>query len=281
MDTPVAYLKELTESQFNRFRGVVYQESGIKLSESKRALMQARLMKRMRELRISGYEDYYNFLVDNYQEEVVNLINCITTNKTDYFREPKHFQFLTEVVLPEFDRMKKKDIRIWSAGCSTGEEPYSIAITLMEYFRGRAMPEVRILATDIDTQVLAKGSAGVYKAEILEAVDADLARKYFLRGRGEYEGSFMVKDSLKKLVYFRRLNLLNESYPMSRKFDVIFCRNVIIYFDRESQKRLFERFYRYLDGDGYLFVGHSETLTGVTDKFYFVKNTIYRKVIQE
>jgi chemotaxis protein methyltransferase CheR len=281
LEISTTYLKELTESQFNRFRGVVYQESGIKLSESKRALMQARLMKRMRELRLSGYEDYYDFLVENYQEEVVNLINCITTNKTDYFREPKHFQFLTEVVLPEFDRMKKKSLRIWSAGCSTGEEPYSIAITLMEYFKGRTLPEVRILATDIDTQVLAKGSAGVYKAEILEAVDADLAKKYFLRGRGENEGSFMVKDSLKKLVYFRRLNLLNESYPMSRKFDIIFCRNVIIYFDRESQRRLFDRFYRYLDGDGYLFVGHSETLTGVTDKFYFVKNTIYRKVIQE
>ncbi len=277
----MANLAELTDHQFKLFKEVVYQESGIKLSETKKALMQARLMKRMRELRLSGYEEYYDFLVDNYANEVINLINCITTNKTDFFREPKHFDFLREVVLPEFDKLGKKHLRVWSAGCSTGEEPYTIAITLLEYYKGRAMPEIKILATDIDTQVLAKGKEGTYKAEILEAVDAELAKKYFLRGRGDHEGRFKVKDSLKKMIYFRRLNLLNERFPMNRLFDIIFCRNVIIYFDKESQKRLFERFYEYLDNDGYLFVGHSETLTGVTDKFYFMKNTIYRKVVQE
>lgn len=270
---------ELGNKEFNHFKEIIYKESGINLSDAKKALVQSRLMKRIRELRLASYREYYDFLIENYSSEVINLINCITTNKTDFFREPRHFDFLRETVLPAYVESGKKTVRVWSAGCSTGEEPYSIAITISDFYKGKRFPDVKILATDIDTKVLDHGKNGIYKAEILNDIDLEQAKKYFLKGRGENEGTFKVKEFVKKIVYFRRLNLLDNNFPMKQKFDIIFCRNVIIYFDKNTQKRLFNHFYDYLNDDGYLFVGHSETLTGTTDKFYFIKNTIYRKVV--
>lgn len=273
-------LTELDDTSFKRFRDIIYEESGIKLNESKRALMQSRLMKRLRELGMDGYRDYYGYLMDNYRDEIVNLINAITTNKTDFFRESKHFDYMTGELLPEFVKSGKNELKIWSAGCSTGEEPYSIAITAHRFFENRKAPEIRILATDIDTQVLNRGRAGIYKAEdIFEVVDIPTAKRYFQKGTDENEGFLRVKEFIRRMVFFRRLNLLDASFPMKGKFDIIFCRNVIIYFDRESQKRLFANFHRHLADDGYLFVGHSETLTGITDRFIFIRNTIYKKVL--
>ena len=269
--------KELSEKLFTDFRRIIYQESGINCTDIKKALMQARLMKRIRELKLGEYEDYYDYLLENYDTEKVNLINCITTNKTDFFREPAHFGYLAETIIPAYANSKKKTIRIWSAGCSTGEEPYSIAITVLEACRRGYSPDIKILATDIDTVVLNKAEQGVFKGEVVDDIDMETLKKYFYRGRGENEGLFKIKEPVRKIVYFRRLNLLGQSFPMKGKFDIIFCRNVIIYFDKESQKRLFENFYRYLDDDGFLFVGHSETLTGITDKFTFLRNTIYKK----
>lgn len=273
-------LTELDDTSFKRFRDIIYEESGIKLNESKRALMQSRLMKRLRELGMDGYRDYYDYLMDNYRDEIVNLINAITTNKTDFFRESKHFDYMTGELLPEFVKSGKNELKIWSAGCSTGEEPYSIAITAHRFFENRKAPEIRILATDIDTQVLNRGRAGIYKADdIFEVVDIPTAKRYFQKGTAENEGFLRVKEFIRRMVFFRRLNLLDASFPMKGKFDIIFCRNVIIYFDRESQKRLFANFHRHLADDGYLFVGHSETLTGITDRFVFIRNTIYKKVL--
>ena len=255
------------------FREVIYRECGIKLTEMKKALMQARLMKRLRELNMKDYSEYRDYVIENYSSEIVNLINCITTNKTDFFRESNHFDFMHNVVLPEFEKLGKKSLRIWSAGCSTGEEPYTNAITLFEYFRDRRMPDIKILATDIDTQVIEKGRNGVYKADIIDVIEPEIAKRYFLKGKGDNEGFFRIKEFVRDIVYFRRLNLLDETFPMKRMFDIILCRNVIIYFDRESQKKLFANFYRHLHDDGYL-CHYSETLTGITDKFNFVKNTI-------
>ena len=175
--------------------------------------------------------------------------------------------------------VKDRDLRIWSAGCSTGEEPYSIAITMLEHFPGAMSADVKILATDIDTSVLEKGRNGIYTADAILDVPEELIKKYFFRGKGANEGFFKAKDTLKKMVYFRRLNLLDEIYPMKGKFDLIFCRNVIIYFDRETQQRLFGKFHAFLDDEGHLFVGHSETLTGLSTKFSLVSNSIYKKVV--
>ena len=162
---------EFGDDEFQLFREVIFKESGINLTDMKKALVQARLMKRLRALNINNYGEYYAFLNKNYDEEVINLINCITTNKTDFFREPKHFEFLRNVVLPDLEKAGKKRIRIWSAGCSTGEEPYSIAMTVFDYYYPKPMPDVKILATDIDTDVLKKGMIGIYRVELTEGVD--------------------------------------------------------------------------------------------------------------
>lgn len=272
-------IRALKDDEFNLIKDIIYKESGIHLSDMKRALVQSRVMKRLRELRIPNYEEYCSYLTGNYDVEIVNLINCITTNKTDFFREPRHFDFMREIALPEFERAGRKRIRIWSAGCSTGAEPYTIAITVAEYFQDRKMPDVRILATDIDTQVLRKAEAGIYGAGELANIDIDILKKYFKRGRGENAGLFKVKDAVRGMTTFGRLNLLDEAYPMKGSFDMIFCRNVIIYFDTASRKKLFDKFSGFLNDDGYLVMGHSETLTGLTSRFGFIGNTIYRKVV--
>ncbi len=268
----------LGDEEFEYFRNIVYRESGIRLTELKKALVQARLTKRIRQLKMSGFEEYCDYVKKNYHDELENLINCITTNKTDFFRENRHFEFMKEHLIPLWIEHKKRRIRIWSAGCSTGEEPYSIAIIMREHYPNIDAADVKILATDIDTDVLSKAQRGIYPAEAVADVPVLLAKKYFLKGSGENAGFFKIKDSLKKMVYFRKLNLLNETYPIKGKFELIFCRNVIIYFDKETQRSLFDTMYEYLADEGLLFVGHSETLTGLTNRFAPVSNSIYRKV---
>ncbi|MCX7679724.1 MAG: protein-glutamate O-methyltransferase CheR [Spirochaetes bacterium] len=269
----------LGDTEFEYFRNIVYRESGIRLTELKKALVQARLTKRLRQLKINSFTEYCDYVKHNYYNEIENLINCITTNKTDFFREARHFEFIKQYLIPQWCEKKKRRIRIWSAGCSTGEEPYSIAIILREHFQPIDVSDVKILATDIDTEVIEKGKRGIYSADAVADVPRELATKYFLKGKGTNEGLFKIKDIVKNMVYFRKLNLLDEKYPMKGKFDLIFCRNVIIYFDRETQRMVFDKFYEYIENDGFLFVGHSETLTGLTSKFALVTNSIYRKVV--
>ncbi|MBN1531983.1 MAG: protein-glutamate O-methyltransferase CheR [Spirochaetes bacterium] len=268
---------ELSDADFDHFKAIIERESGIRFHSSKKILVEARLLRRMRELKIRAYPAYLKYLRDNYKDEIVNLINCVTTNKTEFFRESFHFQVLRDTVLPEFERRKKRRLRIWSAGCSTGEEPYTIAITLLEYYGDRCPGDTRILATDIDTSVLSCACEGIYSAQSVKCIEEPLLRRYFLRGRGPDEGRVKVKDSLKKMIRFRRLNLLSDSFPMSGPFDIIFCRNVVIYFDRESQVKLFTRFHHYLDNEGYLFMGHSEALTYMSDLFSLWGRSVYRK----
>jgi chemotaxis protein methyltransferase CheR len=275
----IAGIRGLQDEEFNLIKDIVHKESGIRLTELKKSLVQSRLMKRLRELQLRNYHDYCRFLTNNYDNEIINLINCITTNKTDFFRESKHFDFMKGVVLPEFEHSGRKRLRIWSAGCSTGAEPYSIAMTVLDYYMRKSMPDIKILATDIDTQVLMKGEEGVYGVSEIAGVDVDVLKRYFMRGSGAHNGSFKIKDFVKKIVYFGRLNLLEDTYPMKGRFNIIFCRNVIIYFDAESRERLFEKFHTHLHDDGYLILGHSETLAGLTNRFRFIGNTVYRKVL--
>lgn len=272
---------EFDDDVFIKFKELIYQEAGIKLTDLKKALIQARLSKRLRLLGLSSYRDYYQYLIDNYNDEKIEFINAITTNKTEFFREFKHFEYMRDYCLPDFQERGRKTIKIWSAGCSTGEEAYSIAITVREFFGFAKTPEIKILATDIDTNVLEKAYSGLYSLEQVKDIDVSVLKKYFMRGTGVNEGLFKVKDEIRKMVTIRRLNLLDGSYPMKGKMDIIFCRNVIIYFDRPTQKVLFERFSRYLDDDGYLFIGHSENLTSITNRFTLLGHTIYRKSIMQ
>ncbi|HNX25006.1 MAG TPA: protein-glutamate O-methyltransferase [Spirochaetota bacterium] len=269
----------LSDKDFHKLRDIIYDEAGIKLGDVKKILMQSRLIKRLRDLRLDNFTEYYEYLIQNYEKEKINFINSITTNKTDFFRENDHFEFMKSKILPDFEKKKENELRIWSAGCSTGEEPYTIAITLFEYFNGKVPPEFLILATDIDTQVLEKAQEGNYSADHLADVEPKYLKNYFFDNSSEKGNFYKVKDQLKQVVYFRRLNLLQDDYPMKKKFDIIFCRNVIIYFDRETQKKLFENYHRYLKDDGYLLIGHSENITSITDKFSLTGRTIYKKVV--
>jgi len=266
----------ITTEEFERFRGIIYDESGISLSDQKRTLLASRLTKRLRELGLETFSDYYEKVTgDPTREEFTRMLDLISTNKTDFFREPKHFDFLRDHILPGLAQEKR--IRIWSSACSTGEEPYTIAMTLFEGVENPQQWAFKILASDLSTRVLAKAAAGVYDEERFRDVPPDVLRRHFLRGRGDSAGSFKVKPHLASLVQFRRINLMDDTFPIKTPLDLIFCRNVMIYFDRPTQQTLVNKFYRYLKPGGYLFIGHSESLQWVEHPFKTVAPTIYRK----
>ena len=253
------------------------------MTSHKRALVTSRLSKRLRALKMNSFREYIDFVKNAKDEELTNFVNAVTTNKTDFFRENKHFEYMKSTFLPEWEKNfkagKVKNLRIWSAACSTGEEPYTIQMTLHEYFGANYDKyDIKVLASDIDTNVLAHGRAGIYKEESVEPIQENILRKYFLKGTGDKEGLYKVKDILKKNLFFRQLNFKDEDFDIHTQFDLIFCRNVIIYFDKEFQKELFNKFHRYLKDDSLVFIGHSETLFGVSDKFKYVASNIYKKI---
>ncbi len=269
---------EIDKREFEAFRELIYKESGIKLSDHKKALVQSRIARRCRILHIDTFPDYYNYLVDHYEQEKIEFINAITTNKTDFFRENQHFDFMRDVVLPDFEKSGRRKLRIWSAGCSTGEEPYTIALTVHEYFKNKKKPDIKILATDIDTRVIDTARKGIYDFERIREIDLSLLKEYFFMGKGENAGLFRIKDILKNYISYRRLNLMDASYPMKGHFDIVFCRNVIIYFEKEDQAKLFQKIHRYMLPGTYLFIGHSENISTFATGFKLVGNTIYQRV---
>lgn len=277
----------LSDDVFELFRNLIYKTSGIKIGLQKKNLLLSRLTKRLKALNVSDFYDYYRLIrYDN--DELINMLNCITTNTTCFFREGYHFEYLRRNVFPELiDR--DEVIKIWSAGCSTGEEPYSIAITLCEAMedinksRGLGTArgfDIKILATDISTMALRRAETGIYEYEQISDLDPLLIKRYFLKGKGENLGMVMVRDRLRNMIRFRRLNLKDQVYPFKGQFHVIFCRNVMIYFDEVMKRHVLSMFYRYLHSEGYLFLGHAETLLE-KDEFRPVYITVYRKVAHE
>ena len=277
----------LTDPEFTRFRDLIYKTTGIALSDAKRQMVQSRLQKRLRFHQLAGFRDYYALLTGPSRDsaEITAFINCITTNKTDFFREPHHFDFITERVLPEIAARAGRGtprLRVWHAGCSTGEEPYTLALTLAEALEGRSGGETRWdiqqLASDIDTDVLAHAERGVYAAERVAPVPPPLLHRHFLRECGAAGALYQVKPALRAPLTFRQINLLGDwPLPPGTRFDIIFCRNVVIYFDKPTQSRLFARFEAHLSPGGYLMLGHSESLHGTTGRFESLGHTIYRK----
>ncbi len=266
----------INETEFRLFRELVYRETGINLVDGKKLLLVTRLSKRLKQLRLQSFLEYYEYLkgAGAANREMTNLINLVTTNKTDFFREKHHFDFLSTSILPELKAAGQRNIRIWSAGCSTGEEPYSIAITVKEFFEREIGFDIKILATDLDTNVLAKAEAGVYDEDRLLPVPEPLRRKYsqMLPDR-RYE----MKKNLKNLITFRQLNLMQPKLPFKYGFDVVFCRNVIIYFTKPDRQRLLTKIHGVIRENGYLILGHSESLIADTLGFQSLANTIYRK----
>jgi chemotaxis protein methyltransferase CheR len=267
-------LPALTDAEFERFRLLILGAAGIHLRENKRRLLMARLGPRLQQLGLESFSAYYDYQAGEASgRELTVLINRITTNKTSFFREPHHFEFLARHVVP---RAREHRLRIWSAACSSGEEPYSIAITLREATGGLAGWDVRILASDIDTEMLARAEAGIYSLESLEGIPGHRLRAHFLRGYGGYEGMAQVRPELRRLLNFRRINLIEPAWPVEERFDVVFCRNAIIYFDRPTQERIVERLAARLHPGGHFFSGHSETLFWARDLLAPVQPTIYR-----
>jgi chemotaxis protein methyltransferase CheR len=273
MDPRLTSVK-LEKSQFERISQLVYQLTGINLHPGKQELVKARLTKRLRALGLKSFEAYMEYLQrDNTEEELVAMIEAMTTNKTSFFRELQHFNYLCRQIVPG---LKNRKIRIWSAGCSSGEEPYSIAILLHEAIQEFAQWDISILATDLSSHMVAHARKGIYDINHLQDVSPLLISKYFTCVEINPVRRYQVIEPLRSHVHFARLNLKGE-WPMSGYFDVIFCRNVMIYFDKPAQEQLVNRFWKLLKPGGHLFVGHSESLVGLPHKLRYVQPAIYVK----
>lgn len=267
----------LSDRNFNYIRDLVGERTGIVLSDLKRDMTYGRLVRRLRELRLSSFDEYCELLKSGDEDELINLTNAITTNLTSFFREPHHFEFLGKELLPKLLATKtNRRIRIWSAGCSSGEEPYTIAMTVLESVPQIRNWDIRILATDLDYNMVNRAAAGIYTEERVNGIDARRQKRWFRRGRGENAGMVRVSPELQSLITFKQLNLLHE-WPMKGPFDIIFCRNVVIYFNKDTQRELFSRYADIMTPDGHLFIGHSESLYKVSDRFELLGRTIYRR----
>ena len=276
--SPMQHSFEYSDADFHRLQKLVSDHTGISLSDSKRDLVYGRLAKRLRKLGLKRFDDYIALLNNNSCTELEHFTNAITTNLTSFFREKHHFDYIANHIVPELlDRYHpERRIRIWSAGCSTGEEPYSLAITLCESIPDIDQYNIQILATDLDSNVVQTAAAGIYPQANIKDFDPLRTRRWFQRGTGIHDGKVRIVDKVRRLITFRQLNLMRE-WPMHGPFDLIFCRNVMIYFDKQTQSVLFDRFANILRSDGHLIIGHSETLNSYCDRFKLVDKTLYRK----
>lgn len=271
---------ELSDSDFEKISKLVYELCGINLHEGKKELVKARLGKRLREGNYKSFRDYYLYVTTNEgKDELVAMIDSISTNLTSFYREESHFARLRVIVSSMLDKAGPRGFipkfNVWSAGCSTGEEPYTIAITIREAARTGQI-DARIFATDISTKVLRVAEAGIYPEERVKKIATPVLGKYFQIGTGRSSGYYRLKKDIKDMVTFQRFNLM-EAFPSSANFDVIFCRNVMIYFDKPTQTRLVNKYYESLKKDGYFFVGHSESLTGLKHPFKYIEPSVYQK----
>jgi chemotaxis protein methyltransferase CheR len=271
----------LSSALFSKFQQLIYREAGIWLSTHKHALLTGRLARRLRLLGLNSMQEYYELVTQtDQQHERAVMIDCITTNETHFFREPRHFDYLERQVFPKWLQAaaageRTTRLRVWSAGCSTGEEPYSLAMLLLKHFPRSTGWELEVLATDISTRVLEKARAAVYPIEKSKEIPAEHLRAHMLKGRGEHKGVMKVSAELHRVVRFARVNLHADSYPILGSFDLIFCRNVLIYFDQDSKIKVINGLVRHLSPAGLLFVGHSEHLGDIAPNLKTVAPTIH------
>jgi len=270
---------DLKDVDYERISRLVYEQCGINLHEGKKELVKARLGKRLREGNFNSFAEYYRHVTTDDGTELISMINSLSTNLTYFFREESHFQKLRSIMKPMVDSSNHGvlpgKVQIWSAGCATGEEPYSIAMTVCESVNGLS-GGVKIIATDISTRVLKIAAKGIYGKERMNNVPPAMLKKYFQIGFGTCDGQFLVKKGIRDMVEFSRFNLM-DTPPPHHRFDVIFCRNVMIYFDKPTQEGLVRRFYQCLNRGGHLFVGHSESLTGLSHDLKYIEPSVYRK----
>lgn len=278
---PIHGLLTVTAPLFHKYQQLIYAESGIWLGEHKHALLTGRLSRRLRLLGLSTMQEYFQLVTQpDQQHERAVMIDCITTNETHFFREPRHFEFLMQQVFPEWQRQaeareRTRHVRIWSAGCSSGEEPYSLGMLLLKHFPPDQGWDVEILATDICTKVLEKARTAIYPIERAKDIPQELLRAFMLKGRGEHKSVMKVSAELHRVVRFARVNLHADTYPILGEFDLIFCRNVLIYFDQKSKEKVITGILRHLSPTGLLIVGHSEHLGSISPNLKSVAPTIH------
>ncbi|MDR3568216.1 MAG: protein-glutamate O-methyltransferase [Syntrophobacteraceae bacterium] len=278
------YDEVMSDKVFKRLSGFINESCGIKLPEAKKTMLEGRIRKRLRVLNIDCFEDYCDHIFNSggSGQELIHMIDVVTTNKTDFFREPDHFEYLANIVLPDLAGRNRygagEKLNVWSAGCSTGEEPYTLAMILNESYARNPGLEFSILATDISTAVLEKAQKGIYEEQKADPIPMALRKKYLLRSRDKGKGLIRIAPQLRAQVKFRRLNFMEDQYGMQKSVGVIFCRNVIIYFDRPTQEQILNRLSGCLVRGGYLFIGHSESLHAMDLPLAQTAATVYRKL---
>lgn len=276
-------VESISPRTFDQLRELIRSESGIALSDAKQDLLCSRLGRRVRELGLNSYDEYYHYLLCEDREgvELQQMVNCITTTKTDFFRENHHFEFIRDHGFRHWRSQAAETsnykLRLWSAACSRGHEPYSIAMTLAEHFGPRACWDIKLLATDINTNVLKFAERGIYSMEEAACLPREVRDRQFMKGTGCYARTCRVRDEVRRMVAFRQLNLMASDWPFHGCFDAILCRNVLIYFDETQQRQLVARLAERLKPGGFLFLGHSEHQTWLTNYVEPLGHTIYRK----
>ncbi len=270
--------EQVSRRNFAQLADYIYSTAGIKMPESKKTMLEGRLRRRMRALSLPSLDAYCDhlFVDGGLENEGLHLLNAVTTNKTDFFREPAHFDYLRAEVLPELLNQRVDPVRAWSAACSTGMEPYTLAMVLDDFASSHGGPSYGILATDLDTDVLATARAGIYSTEAIEPVPAAL-RRYVARSRDARRDEVRMVPELRSAIGFARLNLMDEQYPIGDPMHLIFCRNVLIYFDKPTQRRVVARLVDCLAYGGHLFLGHSESIAGHDLPLEQVANTVFRR----
>lgn len=275
-------LPELSDSQFARIASFIQTNVGIKMPEEKHKMVQSRLTSRIKALHFTTFDEYLEFVFSNTpqgQEEIAKMINAITTNLTNFFREKPHFDYLKSTVLPEFAKKDLHHVEFWSAGCSSGQEPYTLAIVMSEFMRKHPgkFRDFSVLATDISSRMLDKAIDAVYPINEIDSLPFDLKKRYFLKSRNEKDKLCRVNKTTRDKISFKRLNFMDETYPISSPKNVIFCRNVLIYFDKKTQEKVIRKIIEHLTPGGYLFLGHSETIFGMDLPLTNVGPTTFKK----
>ena len=270
----------LSDKEFNRLSSYIQGNYGIKMPPIKKTVLQGRLQKRLRKLEIADYKTYVDFVFSKEGEnEIIHMMDVVSTNKTDFYREPIHFELLEEDILHEiFKRKGRGKINVWSAGCSSGEEPYTIAIVLNEFKIKNPGFDFQIIATDISTQMLQQGANAVYKEDRIEAIPLTIKKKYFLKSKDRNNPKVRLTNELRNKVKFQRLNFMDDVYQINESFDIIFCRNALIYFERENQEIVINKLCNKLIPNGYFFLGHSESITNMNVPLKSLRPTVFTKI---
>jgi chemotaxis protein methyltransferase CheR len=272
---------KMSDSTFQKFSKFIKEELGIKMPLEKKIMIESRLQKRLKALDLKSFEDYYDYVFSSRgkETELIHMMDIVTTNKTDFFREPAHFDFMQDVVLPEFsEKNGTRNIKVWSAGCSSGEEVYTIGIILNEAIENNQLIDFKIHGTDISVDILQKASDAVYQFSRVETIPKSIVKKYFLKHKDPSKNIIKVIPQLRNRASFQRLNFMDDYYNVNETFDIVFCRNVLIYFDRETQEKVINKLSSKLRTGGYFFIGHSESLSGFDVPLQNIKPTIFRKI---